>query len=73
MADMPAPSCAQIERARASAEKHIAVFRHCQHCRADAIGIPGGPDITEQVYAIRGSSGTPRATRPLAANTFSHG
>ncbi|MDR2587660.1 MAG: radical SAM protein, partial [Coriobacteriales bacterium] len=41
MADMPAPNCKQIDGARADAEKHITVFRHCQHCRADAIGIIG--------------------------------
>jgi nitrogen fixation protein NifB len=63
MADMPAPTCAQIDRARSDAEKHIRVFRHCQHCRADAIGAIGGRDYGEQIYLNH--------LRP--ENTFSHG
>jgi nitrogen fixation protein NifB len=63
MADMPAPTCAQIDRARAEAERHIAVFRHCQHCRADAIGALGGRDYGEQIYL----------NRKRHENTFSHG
>lgn len=35
------PNCTDIERARASAESHLPIFRHCQRCRADACGIPG--------------------------------
>jgi nitrogen fixation protein NifB len=63
MADMPAPTCAQIDRARSDAEKHIRVFRHCQHCRADAIGAIGGRDYGEQIYLKRQRHET----------TFSHG
>ncbi|MDR2106724.1 MAG: radical SAM protein [Coriobacteriales bacterium] len=63
MANVPAPTCAQIDRARADAEKHITVFRHCQHCRADAIGIIGGKDYAEEIYR----------NRPRHENTFSHG
>ena len=38
-------------------------FRHCQHCRADAAGIPGGTDVSRQLYI-----------RPVTLeNTFSHG
>jgi nitrogen fixation protein NifB len=44
------PSCDAINCARAEAEKHIDVFRHCQHCRADAIGIPGGKDYAQKIY-----------------------
>jgi nitrogen fixation protein NifB len=63
MAHLAAPSCAQIDRARADAERHIRVFRHCQHCRADAIGFIGGEDFSERVYR----------TRLEQPTTFSHG
>jgi nitrogen fixation protein NifB len=43
------PTCGEIEEARGKASKHIDVFRHCQHCRADAIGIPGITDHTADV------------------------
>lgn len=57
------PGCALIKEARAEAERYIKVFRHCQKCRADAAGIPGGEDITELLYI-----------HPLRLqNTFSHG
>ena len=61
--DIPAPTCSQIDDARQKAEKYIDVFRHCQHCRADAIGIPGGKDYGEQIFLKRIS----------AKETFSHG
>jgi nitrogen fixation protein NifB len=57
------PTCSEIDNARMEAERHIQVFRHCQHCRADAIGIPGGKDYGEQIYLERVSQ----------ENTFSHG
>jgi nitrogen fixation protein NifB len=63
MAQLPAPTCAQIDAARSAAEQYIAVFRHCQHCRADAIGIPGGKDFGQQIWRKRVN----------APNTFSHG
>ena len=48
---------------RQQAERYIRVFRHCQHCRADAAGIPGGTDVSKQLYI-----------RPITLeNTFSHG
>ncbi|MDR2707093.1 MAG: radical SAM protein [Planctomycetaceae bacterium] len=56
-------TCTEIDSARSKAEKHIQVFRHCQHCRADAIGIPGGKDYGEQIYQ----------KRIIHENTFSHG
>ena len=59
--DIPAPSCLQIEAARAAAEKHIPVFRHCQHCRADACGIPGKGDLSAKLYG------------DACTETFSHG
>jgi nitrogen fixation protein NifB len=61
-ASLRAPNCAEIDEARVKAEKHIAVFRHCQHCRADAVGVPGGRDYGEQIYLKR-----------LEEDTFSHG
>ncbi|MDR1422040.1 MAG: radical SAM protein [Coriobacteriales bacterium] len=63
MSRLAAPTCAQIDAARSDAEAHIAVFRHCQHCRADAIGVPGGKDYGDQIWRRRVSQ----------ANTFSHG
>lgn len=44
------PSCAEIEAARTKAAKYVDVFRHCQRCRADAIGIPGEKEVGEQIY-----------------------
>lgn len=58
-----APVCAEIDAAREAAGKYIDVFRHCQHCRADAVGIPGKKDYGEQIYQRRIG----------AAETFSHG
>lgn len=59
-ADYPAPDCAQIDAARREAEQYIPVFRHCQHCRADACGIPGLSDLSSRLY-------------PQSPETFSHG
>ncbi|CRZ35773.1 nitrogen fixation protein NifB [Herbinix hemicellulosilytica] len=57
------PGCDLISKVRKEAEEYIGVFRHCQRCRADAAGIPGAKDISEQLYI-----------RPVRAeNTFSHG
>jgi nitrogen fixation protein NifB len=61
-ANWPAPDCEQLQAARALAEPHIEIFRHCRHCRADAAGVPGGLDVSRQVYGER-----------AAAETFSHG
>lgn len=58
-----APNCFQIDKSRSLAQKHIQVFRHCQHCRADAIGIPGGEDLSRQVYV----------KKITTSETFSHG
>lgn len=58
-----APTCPQIDGARQKAEKYIDVFRHCQRCRADAIGIPGEKDFGDQIYLRRIST----------KDTFSHG
>ncbi len=63
--DFPVPDCAQLNTARQAAEKYLMVFRHCQHCRADAVGIPGrlgeqGKDFAEELYG-------------QDLSTFSHG
>lgn len=57
------PVCAEIEAARMKAGKYIDVFRHCQRCRADAVGVPGKSEYREQVYG----------TLPRTKETFSHG
>jgi nitrogen fixation protein NifB len=58
-----APGCDLLSRTRLAAEDYIPVFRHCQRCRADAAGIPGGQDVSAQLYI-----------RPVKLeNTFSHG
>jgi len=62
LSHIPAPSCAQLNRARLTAEKSLPVFRHCKHCRADACGIPGkNIELSALLYS--------RQTE----NTFSHG
>lgn len=62
-AETPAPTCAQLAKAREDAEPFINIFRHCQHCRADAVGVPGVYDIGSQIYLGKLS----------AKETFSHG
>ena len=51
--DLPAPTCMEIDLARIRAEKYIDVFRHCQHCRADAVGVPGESEFGQQIYQKR--------------------
>lgn len=62
--DMKEPTCEEIDYARCTAEKHIEVFRHCAHCRADAIGIPGKTEFGGKYYQ--------RRLKELE-DTFSHG
>ncbi len=57
------PTCAEIDGARTKASKYIDVFRHCQRCRADAVGIPGGKDVGDRIYQRRLG----------VKETFSHG
>jgi nitrogen fixation protein NifB len=61
--DYKAPVCAEIDAARTKAEKYIDVFRHCQHCRADAVGVPGESEYGDQIYQRRLN----------VKETFSHG
>ena len=63
MASIPAPGCHEIEAARAAAGKSLAVFRHCQHCRADAVGVLGKEDFGRLLYGEQGTW----------EETFSHG
>jgi nitrogen fixation protein NifB len=62
LAHIPAPSCEQIEDARRAAAAYLTQFRHCAHCRADAVGVPGQSDFASELY------GSLRIVE-----TFSHG
>jgi len=61
--DQKAPTCAEIDAARRAAEAYLDVFRHCQHCRADAVGMLGGKDYGDMIYQ----------RRLVGRETFSHG
>lgn len=63
LADQKAPTCSQIDEARTRASKYIDVFRHCQHCRADAVGVPGKSEFGDRIYQRRLN----------VKETFSHG
>lgn len=47
--NLSAPTCLDLSLARAEAGKYIDVFRHCQHCRADAVGVPGKNNFSREV------------------------
>ena len=49
--DEPAPTCAEIDAARRAAADYIELFLHCNHCRADAIGVPGKSEYASRIYA----------------------
>ncbi|MBQ5384169.1 MAG: radical SAM protein [Treponema sp.] len=53
--DEPAPTCAEIHAARFAAAKHIQLFLHCNHCRADAVGVPGRTEFSRLLYANYGA------------------
>jgi nitrogen fixation protein NifB len=61
LAHIPAPTCEQLDLARVQAGKYLTPFRHCQHCRADAAGVPGISDFASELYKGR------------TMETFSHG
>ncbi|WP_077610419.1 radical SAM protein [Clostridium sp. Marseille-P2415] len=63
LSDETAPVCREIDEARTAAGKYIDVFRHCQHCRADAVGMLGGKDFGDMIYQ----------RRIAGSDTFSHG
>lgn len=57
------PTKEQLQKAQVDAEKYIKVFKHCAHCRADAVGVPGISEYSRLVYQ----------TGLNARQTFSHG
>lgn len=61
LSHISAPSCEELKASREIAEQFLRVFRHCQHCRADACGIPGMNDFADELYLTRTEA------------TFSHG
>lgn len=61
--DYREPTCQEIDAARTKAGNYIDVFRHCQRCRADAIGIPGEKEVGDRIYQ----------KRLAVKETFSHG
>jgi nitrogen fixation protein NifB len=63
-AEKAVPDCIELAKAREAAEEYLPVFRHCQHCRADAVGIPGKKDLSSLLYELGVSN---------AEQTFSHG
>ncbi len=67
LAEEPAPTCQEIHAARAAAAKHIELFLHCNHCRADAVGVPGRTEFSKQIYATFG------VAAGSVKENFSHG
>lgn len=65
--DEAIPSCAEIHAARAAAAGYIDLFLHCNHCRADAVGVPGRTEFSKLLYAGLGAG-----AGSLREN-FSHG
>ena len=63
LSEVRAPGCPEIDAARTKALKYIDVFRHCKHCRADAVGVPGKSEFGDQIYQ----------RRLQVRETFSHG
>ena len=63
LSDQTPPTCIQIDEARTKAGQYIDVFRHCQHCRADAVGVPGKSEYGQQIYQ----------NKIKVKETFSHG
>lgn len=63
LSEEPLPLCGEIAAARTAAQKYIEVFQHCQHCRADAIGVPGETDLRDKIGLKYAAS----------LETFSHG
>lgn len=63
LSGMKAPTCSQIDEVRTKVSKYIDVFRHCQHCRADAVGVPGKSEYGDRIYQ----------RRLEVKETFSHG
>ena len=71
--DEPAPNCAQIEEARRAAGEYIEIFLHCNHCRADAAGVPGKSEISKELYKSFGAGAEAGIGAPAFEENFSHG
>lgn len=71
--DEPAPNCAQIEEARRAAGEYIEIFLHCNHCRADAAGVPGMSEISKELYKGFGAGAEAGTEAPAFEENFSHG
>ncbi|MDR2246085.1 MAG: radical SAM protein [Treponema sp.] len=67
-----APDCIELSLARKEAEAFLPVFRHCQHCRADACGLLGKEDFASRLSALLPEELRNGAYRE-AEQTFSHG
>jgi len=67
LSHIPPPTCEQLKRVREQLERIMPVFRHCQRCRADAVGILGGDDFTKRIYKEL------ERIHPIYAGNFSHG
>ena len=61
--DLRRPTAEELEKAQSDAEEYIKVFKHCAHCRADAVGVPGISEYSRLVYQ----------SRLNVKATFSHG
>ena len=55
LASEPAPDCKDIHEAHAAAIPYIELFLHCNHCRADAAGVPGRTEFSKALYTNFGS------------------
>jgi nitrogen fixation protein NifB len=66
-----APDCIELSLARQDAEAFLPVFRHCQHCRADACGLLG-QDLAPRLRELL-PEGIRSGAYLQAEQTFSHG
>lgn len=49
LAGNPAPDAQMMKQARIQAAPFMEQFTHCRQCRADACGVPGESDISQQI------------------------
>jgi nitrogen fixation protein NifB len=63
----PPPTCEQLNQARQQMERIMPAFRHCQRCRADAVGTLDGKDFSKILYEKLG------LPFPKYGDNFSHG
>ncbi len=67
LSHIPPPTCERLKQTREQVERIMPVFRHCQRCRADAMGILGGKDFSKVLYEEL------RLPLPNSTGNFSHG